>query len=280
VGGEFHVLGTDGGFLPAPVQLDELLIGPAERFDVIVDLSGYAAGTELYLVNIGPDEPFGGGVPGADFDPADPASTGQVMKLVVTPRRDRRPDRSTPPERLALPGRPQLTPTLTRQVSLNEADSEVLADVGPRAALLGTVDLTDPSMPMGEPLHWMDGISEHPEVGATEVWEIYNFTMDAHPIHLHLVQFQVLGREPFMGGGTSVAGSNLPLAWESGEKDTVIAYPGEITRLQARFDLRGLYVWHCHIIDHEDNEMMRPYFVGDSDGYPDHLFAPPMVMAP
>jgi FtsP/CotA-like multicopper oxidase with cupredoxin domain len=107
----------------------------------------------------------------------------------------------------------------------------------------------------------MDPITENPNVGDVEEWAIYNVTEDAHPIHIHLVQFEVLGREA-IGGGPSVAGSNDPLPWETGFKDTVIAYPGEITRVKMRFDLPGFYVWHCHIIDHEDNEMMRPYHVG------------------
>jgi bilirubin oxidase len=102
----------------------------------------------------------------------------------------------------------------------------------------------------------MDPITENPSAGDTEVWELHNFTMDAHPIHVHLVMFQVLSRE---SGDGQVRG---PEAWETGWKDTVIAYPGEITRIKAKFDLEGLYVWHCHIVEHEDNEMMRPYRVG------------------
>ncbi|HLE99251.1 MAG TPA: multicopper oxidase domain-containing protein, partial [Gaiellaceae bacterium] len=93
-------------------------------------------------------------------------------------------------------------------------------------------------------------------VGATEVWELYNFTEDAHPIHIHEVQFQVVDREPFGGS------ARPPEEWETGFKDTVIAYPGEITRLKARFGVAGLFVWHCHIVEHEDNEMMRPYVIG------------------
>lgn len=108
-------------------------------------------------------------------------------------------------------------------------------------------------------------LNDHPypgsSGGATEEWVMYNVTEDAHPIHIHLVQFQVLGRQA-IGGGPSVAGSNDPLPWETGFKDTVIAYPGEITRVKARFDIPGFYVWHCHIVEHEDNEMMRPYHVG------------------
>ncbi len=126
---------------------------------------------------------------------------------------------------------------------------------GPRAALLGTLDAS------GHPVHlgWDDPISEHPALGATETWELYNFTEDAHPIHIHEVQFQVVNRQPFE---PSEGVTRPPERWETGYKDTVIAYPEEITRVKAKFDLAGLYVWHCHIVEHEDNEMMRPYRVG------------------
>ena len=115
-------------------------------------------------------------------------------------------------------------------------------------------------------------VTENPRivggVAPIEEWEIYNFTEDAHPIHLHLVEFQVVSREP-MPGRTLISGGVQP--WESGFKDTVITYPGEITTVRARFDIPGLYVWHCHIVEHEDNEMMRPYVVsiGPKRGQPD-----------
>jgi len=218
-------------------------------------------GTEIYLINEGPDEPFGGGVAGADFPWADPGTTGHVMKFTVVPRTGR--DLSLPPAALALPG---LTPLglagNTRQLSLNEEDSMVLADVGPRAALLGTLE---GGLPV--PKMWRDLVTEAPALGSTEQWEIYNFTVDAHPIHVHQVMFQVVDREPFVldevtGQAVPTGASVPPETWESGYKDTVIAYPGQITRIKARFDLAGLYVWHCHIVEHEDNEMMRPYRVG------------------
>jgi bilirubin oxidase len=247
----FWQIGTEGGFLPSPVRLDDLLIGPAERADVIVDFTGVPVGTELYLINEGPDEPFGGGEPGDGFEAADPASTGQVMKLVIAPLAST--DTSVPPSQLTLPSfTPLGEATVTRQVSLNEEDSSVLEGVGPREAELGTLDGS------GKPVHlgWDHAITENPPLGATEVWEIHNFTEDAHPIHIHEVQFQVVDRQPFEGS------ARPPESWETGYKDTVIAYPDEITRVKALFDLAGLYVWHCHILEHEDNEMMRPYRVG------------------
>jgi spore coat protein A, manganese oxidase len=145
---------------------------------------------------------------------------------------------------------------------LNELDSALLPGVGPEKATLGLVDLSTPGTPAGLPMMFDDEISENPGVGTVEIWEIYNFTADAHPIHLHQTMFEVINREVFDPALPEVGEERDPEAWESGFKDTVIAYPGEITRIKARFDLPGLYVWHCHIVDHEDNEMMRPYYVG------------------
>ena len=248
----FWQIGTEGGFLPAPVQLGQLLMGLAERADVIVDFSDLRAGTELYLINEAPDEPFGGGVPERDFPAADAATTGQVMKFVVVPLTSN--DTSVRPDKLKLPSFTPLGPaTVTRQVSLNEVDSATLEDVGPRAALLGTMSGATPVH-----LEWDDAITENPALNATEIWEMSNFTADAHPIHIHEVMFQVIDRERIDRRGRARA----PESWETGYKDTVIAYPDEITRVKAKFDLPGLYVWHCHIVEHEDNEMMRPYRVG------------------
>ncbi len=157
---------------------------------------------------------------------------------------------------------------------------------GPRIALLGTVDLSDPNNPTAVPLRWTDktGVStpadvkmangdtiqvevtENPTVGDTEEWQIYNFTEDAHPIHLHQVRFEVEGRTLFDGTTPSPHGSLQP--WEEGYRDMVIAYPGEITTIKAKFDILGLYVWHCHILEHEDNEMMRPFVVSPPSATP------------
>jgi bilirubin oxidase len=246
-----------------------VLLAPAERADVIVDFGAVRAGTEILLENVGPDEPFGGGRPGVDFPPADPGTTGQIMSLRVVPATGR--DISTPPSRLALPRVPALGPeTGTRQVSLNEQESAtvrvrattrgtLVADClagepfGPSEADLGTVAPDGTGIPLG----WDEPITENPALGAVEVWEVHNFTADAHPIHIHEVTFEVVGRQEVTSGLR-----RPPETWEAGRKDTVIAYPNEITRVKALFDRPGLFVWHCHILEHEDNEMMRPYRVG------------------
>jgi spore coat protein A len=264
----FWQIGNEGGFLPAPVELPELLLAPAERADVIVDFTSVGVASEIVLENLAPDEPFGGGRPGVDFEPADPDTTGQVMRFHVVAATS--VDVSTPPGQLVLPPiTPLGAPSNTRQVSLNEQDSatvrvttdangNVVLDCahgepfGPVEADLGTLN-QDGS---GNPLGWDEPITENPAVGAIEVWELHNFTADAHPIHIHEVTFEVVGRQVI--GDSAMRG---PESWEAGRKDTVIAYPNEITRVKALFDRPGLFVWHCHIVEHEDNEMMRPYRV-------------------
>lgn len=243
---QFWQIGAEGGFLAAPAPLDELLIAPAERADVIVDFGGLPVGTTVTLLNVGPDEPFGGGVPGADFPVADPDSTGQVMQFRV--KTSRGVDMSTPPANLVLPAAAPLpAETATRLVSLNELVSNVGWD-GPIAAKLGIFDAAG----LPDPKSWHDPVTETPVAGTTEVWEIHNFTEDAHPIHVHQVMFEVVER--IAADGTPRG----PEVWETGPKDTVVAYPGEITRIRARFDIPGRFVWHCHIVEHEDNDMMRP----------------------
>lgn len=256
----FWVIGTEGGFLPdAAVQTDELLVMPAERYDVIIDFSKIPFETKtLYLINEGPDSPFGGDPVSPDNLP-DQATTGVVMRfeladvaVVSDPSAD-----PTVSGALVLPSIPALAKVdVTRQVSLNELESSVLDDIGPLMAMLGTVSRDAANHPIGVPLKWMHKVTESIKLGDNEIWEIYNFTMDAHPIHLHQVMFKVLEREEIASGMIS---ARLP--WEAGYKDTVVSIPGTITRIQAKFDLPGRYVWHCHIIDHEDNEMMRPFDV-------------------
>jgi spore coat protein A len=133
---------------------------------------------------------------------------------------------------------------------------------------LGTVVPAGRGVYRGTALDWDSPVTERPRAGSSEVWELFNTTADGHPIHLHEVLFRVVDRQPIRVGersGTTVEGIRLagaprgPEPWESGLKDTVIAYPGEVTRILVPFPRRGRFMWHCHILEHEDNEMMRPY---------------------
>jgi bilirubin oxidase len=230
----FRQIGADGGFLPAPVEVQQLILHPAERADVIVDFSIFAPGDILYLVN----------------DGGDPGTTEQVLKIVVVDLTT--PDTSTPVNQLALPTFTPLGPaTNVRQVSLN------MGGAGQPEDLLGTVD---PVSGLGIPLLWMDAITENPRLGSTEIWEIHNFSGDDHPIHLHQVQFEIIDRRT-LGTAVGDPSTTLPEPGETGTKDTVIVGNNEIARVKAKFDIPGLFVWHCHILDHEDDEMMRPYYV-------------------
>lgn len=271
-GVEVWQIGNEGGFLDAaPVNLtttngNRLLMTLAERADLIVDFTNVPVGNYV-LGNVGPDEPFGGGVPGTDFPVSDPATTGQVMQFRVVPVVA--PDPTTPPANLVLPVRAPLpVETVTRRLLLAEMMS--MNFDGPAEAMLGTVD-GDPGAGAAVFTRqmWMDPVTENPAPGTTEVWEFYNTTADAHPMHIHEVKFEVVNRQAIFVNEADrtveiVAGSapRPPESWESGVKDTVIAYPGEVTRVRAQFNTPGQYVWHCHIVEHEDNEMMRPFRVG------------------
>jgi len=272
-GVEVWAIGNEGGFLAAPVDItndhgNRLLLGLAERADVIVDFTNVPPGTHV-LRNVGPDEPFGGGTPEVDFQPADPDGTGQILQFKVTPAVT--VDRTTPPQFIQLPAiTPLPAATVTRPLALIEkmgmgldASGEELE--GPVEALLGTVDAG-----VWTERKWAEEITENPELGATEIWEFYNTTGDAHPIHVHETVFEVMSREGLLVGPEGEVVSPLqldgivspPEPWETGFKDTVTAYPGQVTRVRARFTAAGQYVWHCHIVEHEDNEMMRPYRIG------------------
>jgi len=272
-GVEVWQIGNEGGFLAAPVNItanhgNHLLMGLAERADVIVDFTNVPAGSYV-LGNVGPDEPFGGGIPGVNFDAADPATTGQVMRFDVVAALAADP--TTPPRFLQLPAiAPLPAATVTRPLALLEEISQFYDDA-PVEALLGTVEGNPNTNAPGvwTKRMWMDPVTENPAVGSTEVWEFYNATVDAHPMHVHEVAFEVVSRQAiFVDEATSevqvVPGSTAapPEPWETGFKDTVIAYPGQVTRVKATFANPGQYVWHCHIVDHEDNEMMRPFRIG------------------
>jgi FtsP/CotA-like multicopper oxidase with cupredoxin domain len=273
-------IGNEGGFLAEPVNLtatngNRLLMSPAERADMIVDFTNVPLG-EHVLRNVGPDEPFGGGVPGDDFPIADPDTTGQILQFRIIPAVE--PDETTPPQFLVLPPiAPLPVEDNIRRLALAELDSEFFEDT-PSETRLGTV-AGNPNTGIGTwtELGWEDSVTENPAIGSTELWEFYNTTADAHPIHVHEVVFEVVNRQNILVSDENhqiiVDASSTPTqpeSWETGFKDTVTAYPGQVTRVRARFSTAGQFVWHCHIVEHEDNEMMRPYRVGPvQPGQPD-----------
>jgi FtsP/CotA-like multicopper oxidase with cupredoxin domain len=301
--------------IPGIFAEQALLMGPAERPDVIVDFSKLEDGDEIVMVNTAPDAPFGG-FPDV---PADPATTGQVMKFRVNfALANPVGDPSTPAPSIVLEstqtlpngtvvaaagGVPKLGPsTNTQDLALLEEESasicinvdpttgaitQVVNSVpptcegggvpfAPKAAVLGVNGSGGPLGELGgaQVQLWADPIAQNPALGAIETWELWNWSADAHPIHLHLVKFEVVNRAPVDAPNVDPGIGIQP--WETGWKDTVIAYPGEVTRVKAKFDVAGLYVWHCHILSHEDNEMMLPYCVGEPGvDCPAELFPPP-----
>jgi spore coat protein A, manganese oxidase len=249
----FQQIGTDGGLLPAPLELRYLLMGPAERFDIVIDFAGLE-GKSFSLVNDAPAPYTMGGQYVAE----------EVMLFKVTKPLSGK-DTSTVPD--ALVPFEELRPTYTtRERMLLVSEKERPSDGYVIIGLLGNA-------------RWHDPITEDPKAGSTEIWSFVNITGDVHPLHLHLVQFQVLNRQSFDVPTYQQTGkvvfTGKPMAPESNErparKDTIKSYPGYVTRIIQRFDLPHgapttprqelLYVWHCHILEHEDNEMMRPYKV-------------------
>ncbi len=341
-------IGTDGGLLDAPAQIaypNSLFLAPAERADVIVDFSAFA-GRTLTLMNDA-KAPFPSGAS------PDPQTVAQIMQFRVSSKAARDTScnpasstnpcnlRASPVVRLASGGglAPGVRPDQKRQLVLKEIEGpggplEVMLNNTKWSGFRESTMDTSPTPIADSKLVIDNWATELPRVGSTEVWEVANITGDAHPIHVHLVQFQVISRQPFQSiayttdwegaftGGfkpgdgppfpyntvnaDGAVGGNLaispylqgsptpPAANEAGWKDTVVMLPGTVTRIVARwapqdipvsgvtagtnryvFDPTALigtvdfagnpggpgYVWHCHILDHEDNEMMRPYAV-------------------
>jgi spore coat protein A len=277
-GAPLLVIGSELGLLRQAVAVNQLPIAPGERYDVVVDLTDQPPGGEVVLLNRGVDGILRGfrnaaGVidnrpTGTAFGfggPVNPASTGQLMKFRVSKKRSAKKNATVMAgTRLGDP-LPELTATRTRQVlTFNGSDK-----YGRFMEMLGSME--------GGTAMWMEPATEIVEKGTVEVWEIYNTGPVAHPIHLHLVDFEVLDRTPFtwtstpmpmpdgvQGAMIEVTGTGTsrgPEAYEVGRKDTVICYPNEVTRVAAKFDRAGNYVWHCHILHHEDHDMMRPVIV-------------------
>ena len=249
-------IGAEGGLFDEPVAVKRMVLAPAERADVLVDFSRFA-GRSLVLMNHKPQKPVSNPAPMLE----------QVMQFRVGTTVTR-PGPTTIPS--SLPGRKAdlPPPTRTRFITLNEIDPE---EVDWYLNLNG--------------MRFDDPVTETPKVGTVEEWVYVNLTGDTHPMHMHLVTFQVVGRTPFdaeayesaYGGQNGARGLDPtpfatgpmepPAPEERGYKDTVKANPGYFTTIRARFDLPAgvtapqTYVHHCHIVEHEDNDMMRPFTV-------------------
>jgi spore coat protein A len=235
-GATFHVIGTDLGLLPAPVPRTSLLLTPGERAEVVIDFAPYAPGTQLVLANDAPapfpGEPGVGVIPNVmRFDVV--GTAGHVSPLPASLR--------------PVPPIPPAEASVTRDLVLKKSDD-------PCAGVAWLIN----------DLRFHD-VTEMPLLGSTEIWRFVNASGISHPMHMHLVAFQVLDRQPFMmvDGQIVPTGPAVPAdPSEAGWKDTAPVGPDEILRVIARFeDYTGLYPYHCHILEHEDHEMMRQFEV-------------------
>jgi spore coat protein A, manganese oxidase len=243
-GQPFYQIGSDQGLMAAPVELRTLHLQPAERADIVVDFAGRAGqrvvmrsqALNVIQFRVGHD------------------TAGPTVALPATLR--------------PVPRTPEATATRTRLLTLEE-----------------TVDYSGASMIMLlNGTRWHMPVTENPVIDSVEIWSLLNLTQDAHPIHLHLVRFQVLDRRPIdefaynANRTIKYTGPALPPdPNEMGWKDTVRAEPAMVTRIIVRFEgYPGRYVWHCHNLEHEDNEMMRPYEVVTSSALSTGIVRPPV----
>ena len=225
----FHQIGTDQGLLSAPVPLTNLEIAPAERADLVIDFSQHRS-SQVVLKS----------------------DAFVVMQFRVSSQKV--DDTSSLPSALrAVPKIQESRAVQTRLLTLNEYVNKA----------------GNPVMLLLNAAHWKMPITEKPVLGSTEIWSLINPTNDSHPIHLHLVRFQILDRQPYVPWLFQtrrelhfIGPPEPPDPNEAGWKDTVRAHSKMVTRIIVPFEgFTGRYVWHCHILEHEDNEMMRPYEV-------------------
>jgi len=286
----FWVIGSDQG-LGTPGQTDTLVIEPGGRYDIVFDFGAALDGMRVIMKNVGGDAPFGGAF-GTDLSPADlfpDRQTDRIMAFDVVVPSSNVPDAFDPGNLPDYGG--VANGYTTRRVALFEGTDEF----GRLQPLLGTVANGDLSgTNVATAYTWFQPPTETPTSDSTEIWEIYNFTADAHPIHLHLVNFEILDRQAFEyevtgtqtttqhNGSTGEASeiSNIrnfspvavgPEYFEQAPKDMVTSLPGDpegatptgqLVRIKVHFNKSGRYVWHCHILSHEDHEMMRVLQVG------------------
>jgi spore coat protein A len=233
-----------------------MLMGPGERREVIIDFSDPALRGQTIILRNNAKAPYPAG------KTVDPRTTGQVMAFKVVKPLNTTIPLSVLPARLLSSIKPLVQNGPVRKLLLAEGEDKFERT----EPVLGTVD--------GGAMDFDEPVTENIKLNDTEIWEFYNTTIDAHPIHLHLVKFQVISRQQFTGDLdpdtkklTNIHLIGKPQLYdldENGWKDTHIVPPGEVTRVIAKFDRPGKYVWHCHILSHEDHDMMRPFIVSES----------------
>lgn len=243
-GEKFHQIGTDLGLLHHSIEIESFTLEPAERIDLIIDFSKYK-GRNITLINTNA---------GAVGSP----HTGFIMKFKVDDYCQSK-DTSIIPDEL-FPYHPMNPALATKQRTMTLAAKDDPHYEGRVQHLLND-------------RMWSDPVTEIVELDTIEIWHIRNTFQFPHPVHVHLVPFQILGRKPVTDSDFDENGNyrfdptnpedfeklNKPLPYEDGLKDTVRAEPGEVTSIMMHFKEHvGDYVWHCHILEHEDNDMMRP----------------------
>lgn len=226
---EFFQIGSEQGFLQVPAPINTLILGPGERADLILDFSGRRS-AELYLRT----------------------HVAVIMKFQISSAKSK--DNSSLPATLRLvPRTPETAAVRTRELTIADYQNRLGRS---KVMLLNGA-------------HWDMPVTEKPVLDSTEIWSFINLTDDSHPIHLHMVRLQILDRRPFdlsvyqLTKKVVFTGPTVPLTPnDEGWKDTVRVDPMTITRIIIKFEgFLGRYVWHCHMLEHEDNEMMRPYEV-------------------
>ena len=276
----FTVIGSDQGLAGAAMVMDKLVFEPGSRYDVVFDFKGLQ-GWRIIMENIAGDAPFGGdyGDDLTDEDFFPDHQTDRVMAFDVASIGNITDGFNA--ANIGSYGGNNEPVAVYRDVALFEGKDEF----GRLQPLLGAnVDGEFRAIP------WHMPTTENPDLNTTEVWNVYNFTGDAHPVHLHLVNFEVLGRNAItfdaddevnpqqimqhngtygmaprvsnVVEGASVALTTADGYAENAPKDMVTALPEQVTKIKATFDKPGRYVWHCHILSHEDHEMMRVLHVG------------------
>lgn len=278
----FYVIGADQSLGSQARMVEQVDFIPGERLDLVMDFKAVPQGSRVIVENLLGDAPFGGDMPEPE-DLFPDRRTDRVMAFDVELPFDPAVPDTMISDGYYLGGGGQVpaAPVRTRKLALFEGNDQY----GRLQPLLGSAEpVTDVAGNTVEgAMPWHTPITENPASGDTEIWEIYNATGDAHPIHVHLVHFQVLNREGFSADavaqsllqhdGSEGVGYRLenivtdgqlrpPGVTEDARRDMVMALPGEVTRIKMTFDKPGRYVWHCHILSHEDHEMMRPFHVG------------------